>query len=142
MKTVIKLLLVGTLIWSFYQPLKLIAEDVVESPCLYKETNRDCVKRLVDISAKKYKVSARSMMRTLENENNTFQFDRQSELKYKKGNRWGLKGYEQSYGIAMIHLPDNPNITIEEATNPVFAIDFMAKEFSKGHQHRWMGYES
>lgn len=125
-----------------YKPSNLVAEDVVESPCMYNETDKECVKRLVDIYAKKYHVSAKKMMETLENENDTFDFDRQSELKYKKNNRWKLSGYEQSYGIAMIHLPDNPSVTKEEAINPEFAVEFMAKEFALGHQHRWMGYES
>ena len=136
------LLLVMILILVSSQPANLIAEDVVESPCLYQETNRDCVKRLVDIYAKKYHVSAKSMMRTLENENNTFDFDRQSGLKYKKGNRWKLSGYEQSFGIAQIHLPDHPSVTIEEATDPEFAVEFMAMNFAKGKQRMWMGYES
>ena len=122
-------------------PSNLVAEDTVESPCYFNESNKECVQRLVNIYAKKYKVSAKSMMRTLENENNTFDFDRQSGLKYKKNNRWGLSGYEQSYGIAQIHLPDHPSVTKEEAINPEFAIEFMAKNFAQGKQKMWMGYE-
>lgn len=128
-------------------PVNLVAEDVVETiektPCMVQESDRECVERLVGIYAKKYKVSAGSMMNTLENENHTFDFDRQSGLKYKKGNRWKQPAgsREQSFGIAQIHLPDHPNVTMEEATDPEFAVEFMAQNFAKGKQSMWMGYE-
>ena len=138
-KAILLLFVLGVI---FIRPAKLIAEDVVESPCYYKESNKDCVKRLVSIFAKKYKVSASSMMRTLTNENNIFDFELQSYLRYKKGNRWKLPAgsREQSYGVAQIHLPDHPSITKEQATNPAFAIEFMAKKFAEGRQRMWMGY--
>ncbi len=44
---------------------------------------------------------------------------------------------EESYGLSQIHLPDHPHITKEQAMTPVFAIEFMAKEFSLGHQKKW-----
>lgn len=141
MKKLAILLVLVIMVTFSYKPSNLVAEDVVESPCLYKETNKECVKRLVDIYAKKYHVSAKKMMQTLENENNTFDFKKQSGLKYKKGNRWKLSGYEQSYGIAQIHLPDHPSVTKEEATDPEFAVEFMAMNFAKGKQKMWMGYE-
>ena len=83
------------------------------------------------------------MMNTLKNENNTFDFKRQSELKYKKGNKWGfVEGTrEKSYGLAQIHLPDHPDVSYEEAINPEFSIEFMAKNFAKGNEGWWMGYE-
>lgn len=124
-------------------PATTIAEDTVETPCYYKESNEACVKRLVDFYAKKYKVSAKSMMRTLKNENRTFNFTQQSYLKYKKGNRWKFPAgtREKSYGICQIHLPDHPKVTYKQATNPEFCVEFMAKHFAKGKQRMWMGYE-
>lgn len=124
-------------------PAKLIAEDVVESPCMYQESNRDCVKRLVDIYAKEYHVSGKKMFQTLENENKTFDFDLQSGLRYKKGNRWKKPAgsREQSFGVAQIHLPDHPDITKDEATDPEFSVEFMAKQFALGNQRQWMGYQ-
>lgn len=144
MKKVI-LFLVIVITATFSQtPATLIAEDTVETPCYYQEANKDCVKRLVDFYAKKYRVSAKSMMRTLENENKSFDFDLQSQLKYKKGNRWKKPAgsREQSFGIAQIHLPDNPDVSYQEATNPQFAVEFMAKKFAQGKQRMWMGYKS
>lgn len=141
-KTIIAVALLILVIISV-NPAKLIAEDVVEKPCMYNQSNKDCVKNLVDIYAKKYHVSANKMMQTLENENNTFDFDLQSRLTYKKGNRWKQPAgsRELSFGIAQIHLPDHPDITKEQATNPEFAVNYMASEFSKGRQSQWMGYE-
>ena len=137
-----QIIMVGLLAFMLVSPAKLIAEDKKESPCMYNQTNKECVQMLVNKYSKKYNVSAKSIMNTLENENDTFDFDRQSELKYKKGNRWKLSGYEQSYGVAMIHLPDHPEITLEQATDPEFSIEFMAKQFSLGKQKMWMGYKS
>ena len=124
-------------------PANLVAEDVVGTPCMYNESNEDCVWRLVKIYSKEYNVSAKSMMNTLRNENTTFDFDQQSYLKYKKGNRWKQPAgsREQSFGIAQIHLPDHPTVTKEEAIDPAFAVEFMAKKFAQGKQKMWMGYE-
>lgn len=131
------------------QPETSIAQTVVDkevidqAPCKSGETNKDCVQRLVNIYAKQYGVSAGAMMRTLTNENRTFQFDIQSGIKYKAGNRWKQPAgsYEKSYGIAQIHLPDNPEVTREQAIDPAFAVEFMAKKFAEGRQRMWMGYE-
>lgn len=49
----------------------------------------------------------------------------------KKGTR------ERSFGIAQLNLDWNPNITYEQATDPEFAIDFMAKKVSEGKGHLW-----
>ncbi len=139
------MLLILVMMFSFsLKPAKLVAEDVVESPCYYNQSNKECVKNLVVVYAKKYHVSAKKMMQTLSNENDTFDFNRQSDCIYKKGNKWKMKAgsREQSYGIAMIHLPDHPDITKKEATDPVFAVEFMAKQFAMGNQHQWMGYPS
>lgn len=38
---------------------------------------------------------------------------------------------ERSFGLAQIHLPDHPSVTEEEAKDPAFAINFMAKKLGK-----------
>lgn len=43
----------------------------------------------------------------------------------------------ESFGIAQIHLPDHPNITIDQALDADFSIDFIAREFSIGHAWKW-----
>lgn len=42
-----------------------------------------------------------------------------------------------SFGISQIHLPSHPEISKEQAINPDFAVEFMAKEFAKGNQKIW-----
>jgi len=44
---------------------------------------------------------------------------------------------ERSYGIAQINIPAHPEITIEEAQDPIFSVKFMAEEFKKGNQWKW-----
>ncbi len=41
---------------------------------------------------------------------------------------------EQSFGLAQIHLPDHPTVSKEQAIDPEFAINFMAKNW---HKVRW-----
>lgn len=135
--------IIGFLILSFCiisGPSSLLAIDSNES-CI-SINNQEYVQCLVDVYSKEYGVSAISMMATLRNENGTFQFDRQSDLKYKSGNRWGFPAgtREKSYGIAQIHLPDHPEVTYEQAIDPEFSVEFMAREFSQGRQWKWMGY--
>lgn len=54
---------------------------------------------------------------------------------YKVGDR------EQSYGLVQIHLPAHPTITKEQAQNPEFAVDFMAKNF-KRNPGMWTCYST
>lgn len=107
------------------------------------KTNKEIVEDLVIKYSAEYGVSKSAMMRTLYNENNTFEFCRQSELRYKAGNRWGFPAgtREQSFGIAQIHLPDHPKVTKAQACDPAFAVEFMAKHFAMGKAKMWMGYK-
>lgn len=52
------------------------------------------------------------------------------------------KGYqvgdrEQSFGLVQIHLPAHPHITREQAVNPEFAIEFLAKNLKAGDGWMW-----
>jgi hypothetical protein len=46
-------------------------------------------------------------------------------------------GQERSYGLAQIHLPSHPDVSHEEATDPDFAIEFMAKHWDT-HKSWWV----
>lgn len=126
-------------------PQSLIALDIapVAKAQEVKLTNKEYTEQLITKYAAKYGVSRSALSNTIKNENGNYQFDRQSLCKYKAGNRWGMPAgsLEKSYGLAMIHLPDHPDITYKQAIDPEFAVDYMAKEFSKGHQGMWMGYQ-
>lgn len=41
-------------------------------------------------------------------------------------------GREKSFGLAQIHLPSHPNVTYEEAIDPKFAINYLAKHYAAG----------
>lgn len=42
-----------------------------------------------------------------------------------------------SFGVAQINLPSHPEITQEQALNPVWAIDWTAREFAAGRARQW-----
>lgn len=47
---------------------------------------------------------------------------------------------EKSFGLSQIHLPDH-DVTYEQATDPEFAIDYMAKHFAEGKASLWSCYK-
>ena len=48
---------------------------------------------------------------------------------------------EPSYGIAQIHIPSHPDVTVEEAMNPYFAVDFIINHWADdAGQGIWHGY--
>lgn len=105
-------------------------------------TAPDHLKSLVRQISAKYGVSESEMLRVISCENRDWNPKAQSRHRYKAGNRWGqpVGSYEQSFGLVQIHLPDHPTITYEQATDPEFAITFMAKKFSEGRQSMWSCY--
>jgi hypothetical protein len=69
----------------------------------------------------------------------------QSNHKYHPGNT--PKGLspgmrEQSYGLVQIHLPAHPHISKEQATDPEFAVDFLAKNIAAGRASMWSCYNT
>lgn len=63
------------------------------------------------------------------------------ELKPSLQSYWVVDGVrEESYGLSQIHLPSWPDVTYEQATDPAFSAEFMAKRFSEGLAHRWTCY--
>ncbi len=51
----------------------------------------------------------------------------------------GLKAgqRELSFGLVQIHLPAHKNISKEQAIDPEFAIDFLAKNLKAGRANMW-----
>ena len=97
------------------------------------EDRETYIKALVAQYSAIYRVSDEKMWNTLKCENRDLIFDLQSQI-VSNGKQ------EQSYGISQIHLPSHPDIKKEQATNPEFAVNFMAKSFSKGEQKKWSCY--
>lgn len=129
------------------QRLHVLADQAPQIPVVIEEvkplSNKEIVVQLVDKYAKMYGADKGELLRTLANENPSYIPDAQSELKYKEGNRWGFPAgtREKSFGQCQIHLPDHPNITYEQAIDPDWCINWMAKKFAEGKQSMWMGYK-
>ena len=47
---------------------------------------------------------------------------------------------ERSFGLVQIHLPDHPSVTHEEATDPQFAVRFLASNLAQGRGSMWSCY--
>lgn len=102
------------------------------------------IEKCVEWYAKKYKVSSEVMFNVMLCENRELDPRLQSRLRYSfsdpsKGIYEGER--EMSYGLSQIHLPSHPNVTIEQATDTEFSVEFMAKAFSKGKQSMWSCYK-
>ena len=46
-----------------------------------------------------------------------------------------------SFGLVQIHLPAHPNITKEQALDPEFSTDYLAKQISIGNANMWSCYK-
>lgn len=87
------------------------------------------INEVIDEKAKEYGVKASVMKATIacESQGSTTV----QSYYHSNGKR------ELSFGLSQIHLPDHPNITKEQAQDPMFAIEFMAKEMSEGRAWKW-----
>lgn len=90
---------------------------------------KDRIIQEIDTDAHKYGVSAQLMKKLIQCESG-FDTDIRSNhiLSY---------GREQSYGLVQIHLPAHPDVSKEEAIDPTFAIDFMARNIAAGRKDMW-----
>lgn len=46
----------------------------------------------------------------------------------------------KSYGLVQIHLPSHPYVSKEQAFDPDFALDFLAKNVAEGKGKMWTCY--
>ena len=105
-------------------------------PLEASETIENKIKRITA----KYGVSYERISKTIACENHELDPNLQSYMMYTFNDpkRGIVKGErERSFGISMIHLPDHPEISLTEAIDPDFAIEWMVKEWSKGHKGMW-----
>lgn len=73
-----------------------------------------------------YGIPSKPLIRTLQCESNL--------------NPKAVGDHGTSLGVAQIHLPAHPDISKAEALDPLFAIDWAARQFSLGHQKMWSCY--
>lgn len=99
----------------------------------------ESIKQLVDMYAEqqyKAEILATIACESGRNKDGTFNPLLQSNFVDSAGAR------EKSYGIAQINIPAHPEITIEEAQDPIFSVKFMAAEFKKGNKWKWTCWRS
>lgn len=73
------------------------------------------------------------MIETINCENRDWDVKLQSRIIQKNGLR------EDSWGLVQIYLPSHPTITKEQAQDPDFALDFMARHL--GRDVKWSCYK-
>jgi hypothetical protein len=115
----ISLLIVGGLILS----ITTAKTSIAEAPAPVIPPKEPTVQELVSKYALMYNVSEQRMLGTMKCESG---FNPKAI---------GDKG--TSFGLSQIHLPAHPTITKEQALNPDFAVQFMAKSFAQGKERMW-----
>jgi len=55
-------------------------------------------------------------------------------------NRYDIGDDGNAYGLVQINRIYHPNITKEQAQDPHFALDFLAKSIKNGQGRKWTGY--
>ena len=100
---------------------------------------------LVRQYSEQYGVSYALMSAIMDAENYSRNPNLQSQLLYEFTNAsLGIYYGEQEYsfGLVQINLHYNPNITMSQATDPEYSIEFLAKHLSLGHHSMWGAYTS
>ncbi len=80
---------------------------------------------LANIYAHEYGVSAKKMKQVVKCESGW------------RANAKNITEREMSYGLSQLNLKAHTRISIEQATDPDFALEFMAKEFKRGNARIW-----
>lgn len=89
--------------------------------------------------ADKYGISYETMAKIINCESG-WDANKQSQNHYTKDHpEWGVKEGDQelSFGLVQIHLPAHKNVTIQQAIDPNFALDFLAKGLSLEQGSQW-----
>lgn len=124
------------------KPIEYIAEP--EEPVEVRieveiDWTQERLRQEVDTQAAKYKVSAERMWKTIKCEA-TDPDTRMVSTTIQSFHRTVSGEREPSFGVSQIHRPSHPSVTYEQAIDPQFAIEFMAKAFAAGEQRMWTCY--
>lgn len=130
--------MVGAYINSITPKVIAYEKEPVSFPIIIearKTWTDESIRAEIHKDAVKYGVKESAMIKTIECESFS-STTLQSKVIQKDGTR------ENSWGISQINLDFHPDITKEQALDPEFALDFMAKMFSTGHADRWSCYRN
>lgn len=110
------------------EPIYTVYADQIE-PLWDATTTMDVITSLSD----EYHVSSSTMLAvvTCETAGNLGSTTIQSFAMDRHGNR------ENSWGLSQIDLDYHPDITKEQAQNPIFALTYLADNLSKGNGDMW-----
>lgn len=141
-------------LWEVYSQTQLIeyarADEIViqEEPKpqevkIEVTFSKERVEEIYKEAAKKHGVSEHKMLVTMRCESFGGVYNIQSQHRYSfsdpaRGIFIGEQ--EMSFGPSQIHLPDHPHVTREQAEDPYFAAEFMAKAFASGKASWWTCY--
>lgn len=108
-------------------------EDMAPSRTVVRQNDYRAMARTI---ASQKGVQPATMLRVIDCENPDWNPALQSQIPAH-----GPNGKEDSWGLAQIHLPSHPSISRAEATDPVFALNWMADEFAAGRARQWSCYK-
>ena len=100
------------------------------------QVQRSATEMILDstkVASERYGVSYELMLKIMSCENKDLDPDLQSYVP----DPTGPNGMEDSWGLVQIHLPSNKGVTKEQATDPEFALNFLAKGLSEGQCRKW-----
>lgn len=119
-----------------------IVKKVVKNTAIGVPYTPGIAHQLSNYYADKYGVSKSLMWAITSCENREHLARLQSQNYYTRDHlSWGVTEgeREQSYGLAMIHLPTN-TATYSQAIDPDYALNFLAKMLSRGRGDMWTCY--
>lgn len=116
-------------------PSKIVYAAESEQPVVVQievviDWTKERINREIEEQAEKYAVNASEMKRVIACESNGSTTIQSRHIR-PDGSR------EKSFGLVQIYLPAHPNVTYEQAIDPKFAINFMAKNFAHGREEMW-----
>lgn len=98
------------------------------TPVVYSSSTAQTI---IEAYAVKYGIEAAPLLATLSCESN-YRADARGDF--------DTHATPTSFGVAQIHLPAHPDITREQALDPLWSIDWTARQFKAGRQHMWSCY--
>lgn len=104
-------------------------------PWTASSISQEAVKALVARYAAEFHVRPGAMLDTIECEaqgNGDGTYDPSGQSNYY---RHGVR--ENSWGLSQINLTAHPDVTLEQAQDPDFAVRYMAREFAAGNASAW-----
>jgi hypothetical protein len=118
---------------SFPQDTSIANAEPLPPISLNREYTRSELELWVEHYANEYGVSSDTMKQVITCESG-WNTDIQSRHTRPDGSQ------EQSFGLVQIFLPAHPYISYEQAVDPIFSIEFMAKSFAEGNATWWTCY--